>query len=139
LKKATKRSSAPKKRDKLRKGAKPRIEANPPKPFLPYHIAALAWILFPGGGVAGTTADVTGLDDQIQAYNPIAYEANLVKAQLNAVFGQLTNFRSVAGQAQLFDDVRKSLLTLMPQMNNLWAGKDSRVNAELIAKIASIV
>jgi hypothetical protein len=132
MKRTTKKKTAPK-----RKSPKKQLAVGG-VPFHPYHIAAIAWIFFPGGSVPTTTADVPGLDAQIRLQNPTVQDQTLVTAQLNSVFAELQTFLSVPSQNTQFINGRTNFQTLLAQMNNLWDGKDSDITAALVASIASV-
>ena len=106
-------------------------------PFHPYHIAAIAWIFFPGGGVPNTTADISGLDTAIAAMNPSPAARAAVTDNLNTVFTKLQNFLNTDTN-NTFATGRQNFQTLLGTMDDLWDGADSDVTGSLVAQIASL-
>jgi hypothetical protein len=129
---ATKKKTATKKK----KGAKKKKHAI--VPFLPYHIAAIAWIFFPGGNVPANTKAVPNLDAEIQRQVPTMAARTRVTKQLNAVFGELQTYIGTPAQNTRFVNGRAAFLALLSDMSNLWDGDDSQVTAALVAQIAAI-
>jgi hypothetical protein len=114
-------------------------------PYLPFHIAALAWIFLPGGkpfkddgSTISATADITGLINQINLVTSDGANAQAVSAALDMVLTSFDNNLQNPNINKEFVSVRGQVIALLAKMKNLWGGIDSEFSVELMAKIASI-